>query len=209
MNITCPACRAEMSLDVLLAAEDTRHVLADLLAVSLPFGALTLRYIALFRPPKRHLSHRRMLDLVAELLQDVRRGAIERKGRDWPLSVDLWRQGLETVLAARDKGQLTLPLTSHGYLYEVLCALADKHEGEQERQAEADRRARMPTAAPAEEPLQVVDALAPAPAPAPVPTRTGPSMYARKLRAEIDEMKKRRQGGAADQATDQPTGEGA
>jgi hypothetical protein len=111
VNITCPACRAEMSLDVLLAAEDTRRVLAELLAVSLPFGALTLRYIALFRPPKRQLSHRRMLDLVAELLQDVRRGAVERKGRDWPLSVDLWRQGLETVLAARDKGQLTLPLT--------------------------------------------------------------------------------------------------
>ena len=102
-----------MSLDVLLAAEDTRQVLAQLAMHTLPFGALALKYIGLFRPEKRQLTHRRMLALIEELLPDVRRQAIDRKGREWRVGLETWKQGLEAVLAARDKGALTLPLTSY------------------------------------------------------------------------------------------------
>jgi hypothetical protein len=196
VNVTCPACRAEMSLDVLLAAEDTRQVLAQLAVHTLPFGALTLKYIGLFRPEKRQLTHRRMLALIEELLPDVRRQAIARKGRDWHVGLETWKQGLEAVLTARDKGSLTLPLTSHGYLYEILCGMADKQEAEQERQAQQAPRAA--TAERSGMPVQVLDAVLPLP-PAPVPARpTGPSLAAQKLRAEIAEIKRRREGGATE-----------
>jgi hypothetical protein len=193
VNVTCPACRAEMSLDVLLAGEDTRHVLAELVTLSLPFGALTLRYIALFRPEKRQLTHRRMLALVGELLQDVHRGAITRRGREWPVSLALWSQALDAVLAARDKGQLTLPLTSHGYLYEVLCALADKQEAEQERQVEQDRRSRPREATgPTGGPVQVLGAV-PVVASAAVPALpTRPSPGAQRLREQIAAIQRSR-----------------
>ncbi len=198
MNVTCPACRAEMSLDVLLAAEDTRQVLAQLAMHTLPFGALTLKYIGLFRPEKRQLTHRRMLTLIEELLPDVQRQAIDRKGREWRVGLETWKQGLEAVLAARDKGSLTLPLTSHGYLYEILCGLSDKQEAVQERETEQTRRA---PALRTDGPVQLVEAIAPPPS-APVPARpTGPSLAAQKIRAEIAEFQRRRQAGANDLPT--------
>ncbi len=45
-------------------------------------------------------------------------------------------------MAARDAGKLTLPLSGHGYLFEVLASLADKSERAQEQALEASRRGR-------------------------------------------------------------------
>lgn len=140
MRVGCPSCGAEISLDALLTNEAARQSIARLAEISLPFGALTVRYIALFRPAKRRLSIERMVALIDELLPDVQRQAINRRGRDWDAPIEAWRAGMETVLAARDKGTLTTPLTSHGYLYEVLMGLAEKIEARQEADQEAARR---------------------------------------------------------------------
>ena len=40
---------------------------------------------------------------------------------------------IEQLLASRDAGKLTLPLTSHGYLYAVLAGMADKIERSDEQ----------------------------------------------------------------------------
>lgn len=142
MRLTCPACHAEQSLDAALGREADARAVAALVERSVPLGAALVRYIALFRPSKRRLGMDRMVALVMELLPDIERGAIARKGRDWPVTAELWRAAFDQVLAARDKGSLTLPLGSHGYLYEVLCALADKAEAVAERQQEDQRRQR-------------------------------------------------------------------
>jgi hypothetical protein len=138
MRVSCPACNAELSLDVLLAHEEARAAMGRL--VQSTMGSLVLRYLALFRPTKRRLSIERTVSLLLELLPDMERNAITRKGRDWPVTAETWRAGFEQVLANRDKGSLTPPLTSHGYLYEVLVALADKVEAKAERETEASRR---------------------------------------------------------------------
>lgn len=142
MRVHCPACHAELSLETILSHEAARQTVARLATVSVPFGALTLRYMALFRPEKRGLSIERMVRLLEELLPDIERRAIERKGRAWDAPPEAWRAAFEVVLGKRDKGTLTLPLTGHGLLYEVLAGLAEKQETREESEREQQRRRR-------------------------------------------------------------------
>lgn len=201
MRVTCPACNAEESLEVLLGREADARTVAAFFERHVLMGALLLRYIALFRPPKRRLGIARMLGLVAELMPDIERGAINRKGRDWPVPLDAWRSGLETVVGKRDKGTLTLPLTSHGLLYEVLSSIADKTEARTEAEAEADRRARRTTGASTgpRDLSTVAGDLAAAPGAMPPPVApgyapyVGPSRGAREIKARIDAALKARQ----------------
>lgn len=141
MNVTCPSCGADMDLDVLLAHEDSRRALARLCELSLPLARPMLQYLRLFKPAKRAMGHGRTVKLLEELLPDVQRGAIERNGREWTAPLDTWRSALEQVLQRRDDGKLTLPLKTHGYLYEVLMGLADKAEAVSEREREQQRKA--------------------------------------------------------------------
>lgn len=195
MRVSCPACQAELSLDMLLASEEARAAVARLAAVSLPFGALVLRYLALFRPARRRLSIERLVSLLAELLPDIERGAIARKGRDWPAPHATWQAALDAVLAARDKGTLTTPLASHAYLYEVIAGLADKAEALAEREREQGRRHKpvdVNVRLPADAFVHPLAALAPAPAvPIPAPI-TGPSPAARRIQEAIAASKARK-----------------
>ncbi len=194
MKVTCPSCHAEMSLEALLESESARRAVARLAEISLPFGALVLRYIALFRPAKRRLSIERMVTLIEELLPDLQRGAIARKGREWAAPTDAWRAALETVLAARDKGTLSLPLSSHGYLYEVLSALADKHEATAEREREQGRRNRSAAGPATQAAAPAATVLFTAP-PAP-PAYAGPSRAALAIKAEMEARMRARAAGA-------------
>lgn len=142
MKVRCPACSAEMDLDVLMAHEEGRMVLAEIVSKGVPMGALMLRYVGLFRPGKRAMQMSRTLCLLSDLWTDMQRGAISRKGREWPLTDEMWRQALEQMLQARDKGSLSLPLSTHGYLHEVLMGLSCKAESQAEKQIDAQRVAR-------------------------------------------------------------------
>lgn len=142
MRVACPSCNAETSLEVLLGRESDARAVAAFIERHVLFGEVLVRYIALFRPEKRRLGIARMVALVGELLPDIERGAISRKGRDWAAPRDNWRMAMETVIAKRDKGTLTLPLTSHGLLHEVLAGLADKFEARTEAEREQDRKQR-------------------------------------------------------------------
>lgn len=140
MRVSCPSCNAETSLEVLLGREADARAVANFMERHVLFGEVLVRYIALFRPAKRRLGIARMVTLVEELLPDIERGVINRKGRDWDAPRDNWRAALETVIAKRDKGTLTLPLTSHGLLHEVLAGLAEKYEARTEAEREQERK---------------------------------------------------------------------
>lgn len=206
MRVTCPACHAEHSLDTLLTRQADALAVAQLLERGLPFGALLLRYIALFRPGKRRLGLERMAALITELLPDIERQAIHRKGRDWPAPQSLWVQAIESVMAARDKGTLTLPMTSHGYLYEVLCAMSDKTEAATERATEEQRRQHRsavmdtvgPVAAAFLAPAFSQPQAAAASRPLPYDPSAGPSRAAQRIKAQMT---------ARMQAKAPPTGE--
>jgi hypothetical protein len=143
---TCPACGAEESLDSLLMRmiddDDVRRLIADVITKSLPLGGLVVRYLRLFKPAKQKLRMTTVHKVLSELVPDIQRAVIERNGRIWAAGTDAWKAALQAVFDAHDKGTLTLPLQGNGYLYQVLTRMADRTEGEQERQVEEDRRHR-------------------------------------------------------------------
>lgn len=190
MNIVCPACHAEMTLDVLIPNDEARMAVGPVLERGLGLGGVCMRYIALFRPEKRRMSIERMCRLVAELTPDIERRAITRKGRDWPAPIEVWRQGMEIVIGKRDKGTLTLPLSGHGLLYEVMCGLAEKAEAATERQREEDRRNRRdagPRDAGPRDLAVLAEAASQQPLPpAPPAAYTGPSRAALRIKAEAE-----------------------
>lgn len=140
MMLRCPNCGAGMSLDALIGHDALRQLLAQTLLSGLPFGRQLLRYLGLFRPLKRELRPDRAARLLGEVLADVQRGAVTRRGRDWCAPHALWAAGLDAVLDAAASGSLTLPLTDHAYLYEVLMRMADKQEAAHEAAHEQQRR---------------------------------------------------------------------
>lgn len=149
---TCPVCGAEESLDALMARmvddDQVRRLIADVLTCSLQLGSLTLRYLRLHKPAKHRLRLEKVRALLAELVPDMQRHLINRKGRDWAVPLDAWKAGFEAVFDAADKGSLTLPLEGNAYLYEVLLRQADRVEGADERDTEAARRSRAHQAGP-------------------------------------------------------------
>ena len=140
----CVACGAEESLDALLLRmidDDTvRRLIADVLTASFPLGGLVVRYLRLHKPPKQKLRMDKIARLLAELVPDVRRNAVERNGRVWAVSAEDWRGAFEAVFTAVDKGTLAVPLPGNAYLYSVLMRKSDKAEAGEEAQRELERR---------------------------------------------------------------------
>lgn len=121
MKTRCPNCGAVLSLDALMAHEAAREALTLVFALSGALGAAVTRYIGLFRPAQRELSMDRVAKLLRELVPDIQRGEIARGGSTHPAPPEAWIWAMSQALAARDAGRLTLPLSSHGWLYEVIA----------------------------------------------------------------------------------------
>lgn len=137
MKISCPACGAVASLDVLLGHEGARDAVMTAMSLPAPLGKLLVQYVALFRPASRQLSMDRLASILGELLPLVDAARIERSGRIWAAPIGNWKLAIAEILAKRDK--LTLPLKSHGYLLEILAGIANKAEGKVEEKTEQDR----------------------------------------------------------------------
>lgn len=140
MRLSCPTCNSEFTPDVLITHQLARQAIVRLVRLSLPFSASTLQYVALFKPASRALTFDRIATLVEELHADITRGAITRKGRDWPADVDTWKAAIDVVLAKRDAHDLRLPLASHALLHEVIVGLVEKTEARSEAQRITDQR---------------------------------------------------------------------
>jgi hypothetical protein len=139
-ELACPVCGTDLELGHLFVDADHRAAVTRLIETALPLGALLLQYTRLFAPPKTRLTTRKQVRIILQLLPDLERRAIDRAGRQWPVPLTLWAQGMEQMLAARDAGRLELPMKGHGYLYTILAGLADKAAASAEAQQEAARR---------------------------------------------------------------------
>ena len=160
MQLTCPVCGARCSVEAHLTDESARRTMTAALKMPAALGDLTLRYLGLFRPRNRALTWDRAERLFEELLGPISSGQLERHGRVWPAPLDYWRQALEQMLAARDK--LTLPLKTHGYLYEIVVGLADSSERKAEQRVEQSRAGREiePASTPSASPKAIRDFVA-------------------------------------------------
>ena len=159
MRLTCPACGAEFTLDVLIAHDGAREALLEAMGMNLTMGKRLVQYLALFRPPERQLTMDRVAKLLREISPLIKSAQIERHGRAYAVPRESWEWALDEIVAKKDK--LSLPLKSHGYLFEMLIGAADRLEAAAETARENRRRGATPIGS-------VIEGAAPPPPPPPV-----------------------------------------
>lgn len=140
MQIKCPGCNAQFSLDAALGVDAARSALLAALAMPAPLAGLLAQYLGLFRAAGRALAFDRVERLLAELQPMLAQERVERAGSTRVCPLAIWQAAFETVIEHRNAQKLRLPLKTHGYLLEIAFALADKQEAAVEQRTEADRR---------------------------------------------------------------------
>jgi hypothetical protein len=141
IRFTCPCCGAEFPWEAGLVEADAKRLGAVLGDMEPALARAAMSYLRLFKPPKTALRLPRATKLLQELVDLVKPGTVcrdERMGIRRPATASHWITGIEQMLAQADR--LTLPLGSHGYLRQVVFALADADDAAAERRREDDRR---------------------------------------------------------------------
>ena len=142
MRATCPECGAQAHVTAFFVEDDGKRLAMTVAGLEPELGRALLGYLGLFKPPKTALRMARAAKIAQEVADLVATGSVckdERGGVRRPASPATWAAGIEQMLAQR--GALTLPLESHGYLRAVVFGLADKADAAAERQREASARA--------------------------------------------------------------------
>lgn len=143
VRITCPSCGTDYPVEAGLVEGDAKRLGAVLAGMEPVLGRAALQYLHLFKPPKTTLRLSRAVKLLAELADLVDPGTVcrdERSGMRRPATPATWAAGIEQMLAQRDR--LTLPLSQHNYLRQVVYAIADQADAAAERQREETLRRR-------------------------------------------------------------------
>lgn len=141
--VSCPSCHVEAGLEAFLGADDARGVVA-LMARAPGSPALRkalLRYVGLHAPAKRRITWDRAEKLLAEVIEMMESGRVERGGRSLPAPLDYWLHGLDAIFAMP---ALRRPLKGHGLLLEIISGLSGRTEAKQEQQRLTQGRGETP-----------------------------------------------------------------
>lgn len=139
---TCPHCAFSAEIEAFFVDDEGKRLAAAVAELPPECGRAVLAYLRLFKPPKTGLRTARAVKLAREVSALIGAGSVckdERSGLRRPATPAMWAQGMEQMLAQRDR--LTLPLDTHGYLRAVVYGVADSADAAAERQAEADAKA--------------------------------------------------------------------
>ena len=133
LKATCPECGMSGDMAAFVTQGEHNQALAAALEMPALLSSRIVRYLGMFRPASRSLASAKS----ARLKETITSGVIERKGvtREAPLKV--WVMALDQMLESPPSG---LPLSGHGYLYEVVARCADRHASEVEKQQEEAKR---------------------------------------------------------------------
>lgn len=138
----CPVCRTTLTWDVVFAHQGVRDMMLALVDAHTE-GAKLLRpmlaYIGLFAPNKTTMRYERIAHLARELVTMIREAQVKRDGTVYAAPLDYWINAFSEVLARRDAGTLRLPLSSHGYLIEIIVGYSKKAEAVAETLREKQR----------------------------------------------------------------------
>jgi hypothetical protein len=138
VNLSCPGCGAEMTLDVLIAHDGAREAVLLALQLPAPLGKLLVQYLSLFRPAKRQLSWARVGAILGELREPIAPPRSAQRPHVAGAARVLARRARADGAAARP-GEAALPLKSHGYLLEVIVGMSDKAEAGESAREDARR----------------------------------------------------------------------
>ena len=137
LKATCPECGMSGDMAAFVTQGEHNQAIAAALEMPALLSSRIVRYLGMFRPASRALASAKSARLLGELKETINSGVIERKGvtREAPLKV--WVMALDQMLESPPSG---LPLSGHGYLYEVVARCADRHAGAIEKQREEQAR---------------------------------------------------------------------
>ena len=138
---TCPHCAFSGEIEAFFADDDGKRLAAVLAELPPECGRAVLAYLRLFKPAKTGLRTARAVKLAREVAALIAAGEVckdERGGVRRAATPGMWAQGIEQMLAQRDR--LSLPLESHGYLRAVVFGIADSVDAVAERQKEQQLR---------------------------------------------------------------------
>lgn len=140
MQLKCPSCNAGFSLEAALGIDAARGALLVALQMPAPLHRPLVQYLGMFRAAGRALAFDRVEKLMVDLLPMLEKQTVTRNGLTRACPVALWQQGFERMVDQRDNGKLQLPLKSHGYVLEIVFALADQAGAKEEKAQEATVR---------------------------------------------------------------------
>lgn len=136
---TCPHCAFQSDIEAFFADDEGKRLASVLADLPPECARAVLAYLRLFKPAKTGLRMARAVKLAGEVASLVGAGSVckdERGGVRRPATPAMWAQGIEQMLANRDR--LSLPLESHGYLRAVVYGIADSVDAAAERQKHTD-----------------------------------------------------------------------
>lgn len=138
---TCPHCAFTGEVEAFFADDEGKRLAFAVADLDPECARALFGYLRLFKPAKSGLRMARAVKLAREVAGLVAAGDVckdERGGVRRAATPTMWAQGMEQMLAQRDR--LSLPLESHGYLRAVVFGLADSADAAAERQREASAR---------------------------------------------------------------------
>ncbi|SDK30880.1 hypothetical protein [Billgrantia gudaonensis] len=133
----CPECGMSADLAAFVTQGEHNQALAAALEIPAILGPRVVRYLGLHRPPSRALAGAKAVRLLAELRDTITSGRIERKGVSRPAPLQAWIAAFDQIL---ERPPSKLPLSGHGYLYEVVATEADRLDAQAEKQREEAAR---------------------------------------------------------------------
>jgi hypothetical protein len=140
MKLACPSCGALMSLDVVVGHDGAREAVQIALQLPAPLGKLLIQYVALFRPAKRQLTLDKLAGILGELLPMVQEECVKRDGKTLKAPQPVWAAALQEMQDRNARKPFDRPLTSHGYLLEIIAGKSREQEAAQETRREEQRR---------------------------------------------------------------------
>ena len=139
----CPECGLSAELAAFVTQGEHNQALAAALEIPAILGPRVVRYLGLHRPPSRALAGAKAVRLLSELRDVIVSGRIERKGVSRPAPLQAWVAALDKIL---ERPPSKLPLSGHGYLFEVVASEADRLDAEAEKRKEEAVRSGASTA---------------------------------------------------------------
>ncbi|CAM5601048.1 hypothetical protein [Rhodanobacter lindaniclasticus] len=141
IHFTCPCCGADFPWEAGLIEADAKRLGAVLGDMEPALARAAMSYLRLFKPLKTALRLSRATKLLQDLAALIAEGTVcrdERTGVRRPAPVSAWVAGIEQMLQQADR--LTLPLSAHGYLRQVVFGIADAADAAAEKSREQDLR---------------------------------------------------------------------
>ena len=127
MNLVCPICQAEFPLAAALNDVAARQAVVKAFSLT-QMGDRLIAYVTLFKPAKQALSMTRLAKLLDELVDNVKRGQVNKNGNTYAAPQAYWINAIDQMLANR--AALSLPLKNHNYLTAIIVGMGEKVESQ-------------------------------------------------------------------------------